>query len=638
MKGEFTTREVELHHLPLPKRFILLHPNRAVLVYGEGITFDIGSLCYLHRSDKERRRGKSCEVDLSSFTEERNHSVRKLIEYISYEYKNSGLRIKTVSGRHKSFFRFINYCDNNNYSDIFTNQKCLLNAFRAYVSYIQRLVSQNQLNNNTAAGYQNDVLTFIEGLFGLEHLDRGINLLAKSEIHTEPTTVPDDAAQKKILAWCKCLLNGIYDLVVNQNPYPYHLTVPDYLEWANNKIWVFPAQNWCKTPDQLNNNRKNKLVLYDYINGKLRTPEEIQYLHCIREGRSRHALKRLQSHIDRSNQDFHHNERLKLGVLAIKAFAMLFIAATGMNPSQVFSLPWSMSLEKAVLKPANLRQNFRTIKYRASNRFVSFEIGIEYMPYLRRFLLLRKYLLNGQTFIYMFFNFGIRRMAGPKQLSATVFYTIYQTLRRLSPSLPRVLPKEWRAAKQDYLIRNYDPATAALGMQHGLKTGLRKYSNGSETRAQIEMSSYLNQVENVVLKKETEIPGSRENSVGTCASPNHPKAIADHIPLEPNCDGAQGCLFCDKYRAHADEKDTRKLLSARFCIKIIAAHEASNQEQFGRVFGQVFQRIESILREIKRTQKNIVDRVEREVDIYGILDPLWEIKLEKLLILGFESK
>lgn len=635
MMDNFTTREVVFHKLPVPKGGKLLHPNKVVLDYGDGYTIDIGGLCYIHRSDKDRRRGKSWEVEISSFSEERSHSVRDLIEYISDEVENKGLSIRTLTNSHKSFVRFINYSDRNNHSNFFTKKTCPRTALRAYISHLQRLVSQNLLNNNTATGYQNEVLAFCEGFFDLEYLDQGINLLTKSRKHTEPTIVPDDDAQAKVLSWCKCLLNGFSKLVVDQHPYPFPLTVPGYLNWPNNIIWVFPTHRWCETPEQKTITLVHKSISYDYQYGKLRTEEELHNKYGIPKNYSREYFNKAQKIINKANQNFHHNHRIERGLLAIKAFAMLFIASTGMNPSQVFELPWSRKLEDAVNNPINVRQNFCAIKYRANNRPVVFEIGIEYMPYLRRFLLLRTYLLDGKTCKYLFFTFGLNQKSAPKVLNNRGFSTFYITLRRLTPSLPKVLPKEWRAAKQDYLIRNYDPATSSIALQQDIDTGLRNYSNGSEINAQIEMSSYLNRVEQVVLKQGTEIAGSRENSVGICASPNHPKAIAEHLPVKPNCDGAQGCLFCDKYRVHADEKDARKLLSARFCIRIIAGQEASNPDQFEQVFGQVIQRIEFILGEIKLTQRNIVMQVEREVDIDGKLDPIWQLKLEKLMTLGF---
>jgi hypothetical protein len=246
---------------------------------------------------------------------------------------------------------------------------------------------------------------------------------------------------------------------------------------------------------------------------------------------------------------------------------------------------------------------------------------------------LRKYLLNGKDYKYLFFGYGPGRSGlatGPVPLTENVFYGMYLTLTRLTPTLPKVRPMQWRAAKQDYAIRYYDPATAARAMQHSLPTTLKKYSNGSEVTAQIEISSYLRQIENVVLTKDQTFADVEHRSLGVCLSPKHPKGIADQLPVIPDCKSLEGCLFCDKYRVHVDESDIRKLLSARYCVKV-TSHLANSPEQFGRLFGYVLQRIDFILNEIKRHDGKMVERIEQEVDIEGELDSFWSTKLEMLM-------
>lgn len=526
----------------------------------------------------------------------------------------------------------MDWCDSNQHRKILSNETSARAAFRCYVDELKRLVSQNLLSNNTATGYQNSVLYILQDFLNVENLDRGVNILVKSQRIVEPTTVPDDASQEKVLAWCKCLFNGLTELVVDQKHYPFPLTVPGYLSWPDDRLWVFPLSGWCLPPGHKN---KRNFQAYDFSNGTVRTYQEIKrlYKNNLNDSLVYNSITNANKFIEESNRDFFKCHRIEMGMLAVKAFLMIFIASTGSNPSQVVELPWSEELEDSVRSPLSERQGFRAIKYRANNRAVFFELGIKYMPYLRRYLQLRNYLLNGRSCEYLFFGFS-RSMNclenDPTPLLVNIIPSFFDTLKRLTPTLPRVVPKQWRAAKQDYLIRNHDPVTSAIIMQHSTETSIKKYSNGSEVAHQIELSTFLNQVEKIVLKQDQKIEGSEVRSIGICASPRHPQAIVDHLPLTPDCKGPEGCLFCDKYRVHADETDARKLLSARYCIKI-TSHLASSQEQFARLFGSVLKRIDFVLGEIKRRDTKMVEKIELEVDIHGELDPFWAAKLETLM-------
>jgi len=45
-----STRPLELLKLPLPPSVEILHPERSILLLGDGYSFDAGAFCYLTRS------------------------------------------------------------------------------------------------------------------------------------------------------------------------------------------------------------------------------------------------------------------------------------------------------------------------------------------------------------------------------------------------------------------------------------------------------------------------------------------------------------------------------------------------------------------------------------------------------------
>jgi len=114
-----------------------------------------------------------------------------------------------------------------------------------------------------------------------------------------------------------------------------------------------------------------------------------------------------------------------------------------------------------------------------------------------------------------------------------------------------------------------------------------------------------------------------ERAVGVCTSFGSPHQSVE-ASIASDCRRAEGCLFCDKFRVHADRRDTRKLLSCRYCIEQ-TAHLAESEEQFNRLFGPIFERIKIILAEIERRQPGIVAPIEHEIQA-GELDPFWARK------------
>lgn len=636
---EFASRPVEIHDLPLPPGLQLLHPERILLRYFKSHTIDAGALCYLRRrTDRRRKSGQGRQVDLSSFSANRAEQVRAWIKFASQAVASGRQKVTTIDGLHRDFIAFMDWCDSNGHSDVLDGEAPVRDAFRAYVEHLRRLVSQHQMNNNSAAADQNHCRDVLAEFLGIEFLDRGVNMLVKRAIFDSPTPVPSDDAQGKVIAWCQCLFNGISELVAEEKPYPFLMAVPEYLNWPNNRLWLFPSEQWCKPPDSPFQRRKGGLndhITHDYNHGAIYSLEVLiaNYGHrCTPLQLSalrNHALLRIRV----ANGDFRSRTRIERAMLAIKTFMHLFVAGTGMNAAQVIALPWSPELDEALDNPLIDRQGFRSIKYRANNRAVHFEIGVQFMPHFRRYLELRRYLLAGREFELLFFTFRGKQPSNltvPLPQSREVFANTYKILRRFDGSLPRVMPREWRAAKQDHLIRHHDLHTAARLMQHSVRTALKKYSNGSEVTHQTEMAHFLTQVEKVVLARNEPLEQAETRSLGLCASPNNPNPISSHAPVKPNCKGPEGCLFCEQYRVHADEVDTRKLLSCRYCIRK-TSHLATSQEQFDQVFGVVLDRISVILGEIARRDAPMVARIEHEVDGEGELTPYWRIKLETLM-------
>lgn len=625
----FSSRPVVVFDLPLANGVAILHPEQVVLRFGDQGTVDVGALCYLRRhSAKRKSNGGGRKVDRASFSQKRAERVRALIGYLSEEFAHGGRRATTLRIMTQLFVTsLMGWADANGYSDVLDGEPTGRPAFREYNAHLQERVARNSISVNTGAQHQNYALDLLGGFLNIDDLHRGINLLRYDMQAKESTRPPCEDAQSKVLALCEALFNGFTELVLEGKLYPFRLTMPKYLGWPDNNLWIFPTHKWCLPPHQVGN--RNKLGkpywAYNYVDGRLATIQELLPHFGDNNANTCNAVLRAKSCISAGNADLHNHSRQDRAVAAHTAFVLLFIANTAMNLAQVLELPWDGDYEVGIE-----RQGFRVIKGRAGNRVVYFEITAAFLPTLKRYLQLRNYLLNGAACDRLFFSMGPNQVGPPSKMKDYAIDNLFGILRMIDPRLPKINPREWRAAKSDWLIRHSDPATAALVLQNSESTVLRAYAAGSETIHVQEMSNFFERVADLVMNKGQTIVRGVELAVGACSSFGAPHPVEGNVPVAPDCRGPEGCLFCDKFRVHADERDTRKLLSCRYCIQQ-TSHLAASEEHFQRLFGPILDRIQQILDEVNRRVAGMVERVRLEIEEEGELDPYWAGKLEMLM-------
>lgn len=627
MTGGMVRRIVHTYDLPLPTGTTLLHPELTVLKLGPVKTIDIGLLCYKQRTmpDSTTRAGGR-RVAVESFNVERVDSVRRLILHISSYFEHSGLRAETLHSRFTRLIAFVNWADAQGLPDVLAAERDARTAFRTYAAYIRDRVARNEISLNAGAVQQLRVAKAVGEFHDVDDFDRGFNLLRKDANTSEVTAPPAEGLQAKVLAMCTCLFEGLRSFVLDKHAYPYSLAMPAYLNFPSNALWIFPGTSWFKTPEMLANSKTN--AGYDFSNGRLSTAEELQTEYPV--DRTTHRWQDVRRDakllVEKANKDANHTSRWYLGVHAISSYVVLFLSATGMNWGQMGSLSWDN--DKYEIETP--RQGFRTIKWRAAGKLVSFELPIVALPAFKRFLELRRYVLQGRDCDYLFFRSATASQ--PARPYTTSLHALYRVLNRIDPSLNMISSREWRAAKSDWLVRNTDPATAALVLQNTEKTVLQSYAEGSATRHVEEMGAFLGRVASVVVARDEPIAGGTTSSVGACSSYGAPVALSSNAPVTPNCRGPEGCLFCDKLKVHADEKDTRKLLSCRYCIRLVAPTESSF-ENTQQSLQPILDRIDTIIGEIAERDPDMVLRVTKEVDEEGELDAYWAGKFNMLMSL-----
>lgn len=620
----YSQRPIVIYDLPLPKYVHLLHPEMAIIKVGNA-SYDVGALCYIRRENTNRNSTTiGQEVDLGSFSEERANSVRLLINCFSDQVANGHKRDRTLQTEFSNFINgFMYWVDTNGHTDVLENFEAAQLAFTQYVFHLKDQVSKLVFNNNTAAHKQADILTILSDFMDRDDLARGVNLIGTSLSEQEPTAPPDAIEMAKVLSLCDSLFSGLSSLVLNTEPFPYFLKMPKYLGFDNDGFWVFPINAWCDPLGRMKGKDKTHCRVYDYGNGTLRELSEVLHLYANYDNAVRSVRGAEQNLLEANANQFHFRRRSSAS-LAVGAFLLMFFANTGMNLAQALELTWDDDFEVGVE-----RQGFRAIKWRARGRGCSFEISTQFLHTFKQYLKLRDYLLSDENCDLLFFTSGLNKGDKPHKMGASVLTEFYRTLKSIDPDISTLLSKKMRAAKSDWLVKNTDIATAAKILNNTERTILKSYAAGSETTHIEEMSAFLNSVADVVLAKDAAVDHGVDLPVGICASFGDPHQVAKDIPSQPDCRSPEGCLFCDKFKIHADERDTRKLLSCQYCLQE-TAHMVSSEEQYSTLFVPIFNRIQQLLSEIGQRDLAMVERVQQEVS-EGELDPFWVSKLEMLI-------
>lgn len=620
MSDDLVARAVTLHSLPLGENVVIAKPELAVLQFGTK-TLDLGGLCYAVRIVPTAPAASDRRVNLQSLSLPRVARVGKLIRQISEKIRQSRLRMPTHYSTYARFVAYVNWTDVEGLVDTLGSEASARAALTAYFAHLRERVLLNTLSLKSATSQQNAVLEVLGEFHGVD-FGRGLNLLI-TDRHVEQATVPpSEEAQGRVLSLCDSLFTGLSTFVLEAIPFPHMLPMPGFLGFPNNQLAIFPGRSWFKTPAMIAT--KVWHSGYDFAEGRLATPAELKLQYPSKGTPWSEVLKRAKKQVQLANTDKNHSSRWQLGTQALNAFLVMFVAATGMNWAQVCQLSWSDDFEIT----AELHQGFRTVKWRANGKKVFFELPIAFIPSFKRYIELRKYLLQNFSSDFLFITSNqISAQPGPILSS---LHRTYALLKRIDPTIPIVMAKQWRSAKSDWLIRNTDIATTALVLQNSERTVLKNYTAGSEISHYEEVGGYL---EKVVKSATARVIKIKQTALGACASEDTPKPITKYAPINPDCTSLEGCLFCLEHRIHADEKDVRKLLSCKYVINL-SSPLSESEEAFQKMSGPIIARIDNLISEVISIAPEMVEIIRREVENEGKLDPYWESKLKILITLG----
>ncbi|MGK3486207.1 hypothetical protein [Klebsiella michiganensis] len=580
--------------------------------------FHIGSLHY----KKVVKEGRYLYAD--EYVSLRISMVRLLMKTLIIKYDCGTISHKTLAYRLSRFISFIRWCNGSSLGDCLDNENGYIECYNSYLKYLSIKVRKGTYKSTSANSTLIAIKYFLYDIVN-ESLHNKIdtNLIINNDSMT--TKVPSDIDVSRNIQLLESIFLGVYNFIIKSEKYPYALSMPSFLGFENNSIWIFPSKVWCfPYYDQhgFSNGEKNKYLNYKY--GRAITEEEFELFNPELIEHKNRLINRTQRNIEKANDNSRHVAKISLVKLASAAFTLLFIANTGMNPTQCLNLEWSREYEKE-----RISSKFTTIKYRANNKKVNFTIASIFFDYFKKYLSLREYLLNGQMSEKLFIPLTSR------QETLLSFDYIANLIRgfynNICPMQRLLTPREWRVLKAEWFINNSDIKTTAMHLQNSERTVSRHYSNGTVFKQSTELTTFLSKISNVRIVENNEVV--TEIATGWCSSPGNP--VGNNLPnnIKQDCRGPNGCLFCEKFAIHVDEKDLLKLLSYKYCIEQTIVL-SSSIEHWDKLYSEVLTRIDQIINEVSVINKDLVFKIQKKIKENTVLDPYWERKLAMLVEIG----
>lgn len=590
----------------------------------DNVTLDFGAFCYRSRlTGLTRTRSRVYPVEEASLDMERAGPVHRLAIHACQLISTGWSRQSSVVTMMLRYFQFLNFCDQEGYLVAMLDHDEGKRALTTYFMVVAERCRRHEISKRHCRELQLNARTLLSVIFDDDDFASELVPMSARAKNGGGTPAPDEEEHGKVLALSQALFDGFFDISCKSAGYPYCLQLPKYLPWPHHHIWIFSKKNWFTKflIPGCEHVAGNGHFAYVYQEGRLRTEAEAEASRS--PSHARQVIRAAQIRLDEANADPRDPARMRAASTAHNMFFLLFTSNTGMNFTDARELTWTDEYEVTTE-----RQQFRTIKWRAGGKECKFEIELGFLPVFKKFIELRKFMLNGKQSDFLFISLGRKMDCEPRKIGASFFQLIYDTLRLIDPTIKSYRARALRAAKANFVIENADANTGAALLQNNETTFLRNYTAGSETKHMQQFSAFYDALANAVSVVLDDAEKASDIVTGKCSDMGNPVPLNEGTPIPVDCGRSEGCMFCQSYRIHADSEDARKLLSCRQYLDFIVGL-ARDKEEVDRVFMKIFARIEGLLALIEERSPGVVDAVREEVE-EGRLTTYWEAKIELL--------
>ncbi|WP_342248173.1 hypothetical protein [Pseudomonas sp. OTU2001] len=604
----------------------ILHPERLALSLSNRVSaLDIGVFVY---SVREKIRGAGYWVDESSLISSR----RKMLVAWLDKMWSSGTKGNSIETDVKNFEYAINWCDGYDHRDVMCTPEGAQRAYMAFTSYLYQEIASGQAKPLSCQARQ----TILRRVLALQFPeDYGYIIASAPPIKNrrEGLEPPGEDDVKQYIDITLNIALSISRFLVGFQAFPLRFDTNEY------HTYFFPGTGKFITPLT---EGEHGYSAYDYREGRLLTIEELRIAKPeARLADLRETLKRAQRVIDDANADSHHQFRVRLAGLAMKAYACLINLVVGANSGEVIQFLYEDALE-VVRSP--LKKELSAVKLRAKGLVVNYSIGRgPGMKLLREYLEFRSWILNGRSSELLFFHVvdgrGLPSTDFPSLENnfSTKFYNKLQGVfvSDSSKNIPPRLVRKFKSLTLHHL--RHSPMLVSAVLNHTERTNAQFYSGVTDKQQKEEFGGFWASMLEAAKRFSSESKvGGIPIAAGHCDGLNDPVAEIPVVPIEPDCNSQYGCLYCIHYLVHSDETDIHKLMSFKYVVEAIREN-APNFEFSEEILKGVIVRISFILEGISKRSKSaadLVDVMNKKVFELGILTPFWERRLQRYEKMG----
>lgn len=599
----------------------LLFPERVRVFIGAARKrpLDIGVFAYSVRSNSDGDNGHA--VDLSSLIPSRKELVRKIIDFIYISAHSS----RTILFNYRQFKKALDWCDAENRSDSFCSLERARESYWMYTEHIRRRVLVGKtLGPTGASALQSGFRELIRMQFpnDWEYIVSGVQALNFPRSIPEP---PRDTDVRQYLDVCLRVALQYSDFVLSGKSFPFKFELEAHVVhlFADTRLSIGPFSQ-AYVPRA-----------YNVKEGRLSTVEEYLSLSPTSAcGGLLSNLTQAQSYQDECNRDLRCSSRLRLASSAMFAFASLFCLATASNISDFvqFTHKDAEGLIESVFK-----KEFKAIKGRANGQETLYTLGRKSgLILLQKYLLLRKWILNGAECDYLFFPVLSSEY---KPLHVGFMSKFFRRMRgRYVPLDAKGISSGAARKYKNLVLHEFGVAHDAIArsLNNSKATNFKSYTSTSVEKQAQEFNSFWAAVREARVIFKVEGVASFETPSGHCADFRNPQSLIVGTAIVPSCETQFGCLFCEHYLCHADEEDVHKLLSLQYVAEKVRRF-APDFPHGERLFQSLSVRLRVVISAIEeKSEKHsvLVSDIRDKVYTLGVLTPFWERRLSRYESLG----
>ena len=504
-------------------------------------------------------------------------------------------------------------------------------SFFEYSIFLHKKIKSNELSYSVANQEQIGIIQLLSGMFDINNdeiiEDYRSLLIPQKAPRSNAFTNNAEFTQEEFsyaFNFYFHLFNQLADFVLDNKKFPQIIQLP-----RGSATILGIGQNSITPSYKL---PKQQCIGIDYLDGHILNDIELQEL------AKKNQIKRISfyyqsrdevlKNISLLNSNENHPKRLSLGKKALDSWFMCMLYLTSTNDSILSLYEWSEKDEYEIEQDE--RKEFITIKPRANNKTIRFTIPKIFMPSFNKAIKLRKFVLNGYPFPYLFFHAGVGEEAKTTRtqfnggMSSSIAGSV---IKSIDEKLPKITSRSIRKDSSRDAIISHGVGTALSVLQNQENTLINNYNGFTAEELSFQVINLLETIHETVISDHP-IDSKKQNTMGGCNNEEQliPKTLNEEMINKANCDDPKSCIFCTHFITFPSSDEIRKLLSLKYLIENVAYDRAENDISYEDKMRPWLERIETIFNLMKKKypeSKEIIDYISIEVYEEGLLSPYW---------------